>query len=123
MARNQQNLIKFSAASRSRNISLVVILLLAIAIPFTVLSLQQQQHVNQNAAVCIPRPACLLAKPPCLIAEPAQGWCPTSTTPVPVACPQIVNPAKNPYSGQCINFPNPCRVPKGWVKVVSCSGY
>jgi hypothetical protein len=30
---------------------------------------------------CIKRPACLDAKPRCLIAEPANGWCPTSSTP------------------------------------------
>lgn len=71
---------------------------------------------------CMPRPACLNAKPPCQVAQPASGWCPTTTTPTPtsIACPQVVTPARNPYSRQCMNFASPCAVPKGWVKVASC---
>ena len=65
---------------------------------------------------CIPRPACLNSKPPCLPIQNAV-YC----SPTPTICPQVITPARNPYSGQCLNFPNPCAVPKGWTTVKSCS--
>ena len=30
-------------------------------------------------------------------------------------CIQVVTPARNPSTGQCINFPTPCEVPAGWI--------
>ncbi len=36
------------------------------------------------------------------------------------ACIQVIQPAKNPATGECRDFPTPCDVPKGWVKAESC---
>lgn len=69
-------------------------------------------------ATCLPRPACLDKTPRCLIAEPANGWC-KSPAPSPITCAHVITPAKNPYSGQCLNFPTSC-IPYGWTKVASC---
>lgn len=66
-------------------------------------------------ASCLPRPSCLDSKPPCLPRQNAV-YC----SPTPTICPQVISPARNPYSGQCLNFPNPCSVPKGWSIVKSC---
>ncbi|MDI6883426.1 MAG: hypothetical protein QMC93_03125 [Patescibacteria group bacterium] len=35
-------------------------------------------------------------------------------------CIQVITPAKNPQTGQCINFPTPCVIPPGWQKVEKC---
>lgn len=71
---------------------------------------------------CRPRPACLNTYPRCLLAEPREGWCPPITSPNPTnrACAQVITPARNPYSGQCLNFPTSC-IPNGWMKVASCN--
>lgn len=37
-----------------------------------------------------------------------------------VLCPQIITPAKNPLTGECISFPTPCDVPVGWEGVEKC---
>lgn len=29
-------------------------------------------------------------------------------------CAQVITPAKDPQTGQCIEFPTPCDVPSGW---------
>jgi hypothetical protein len=68
---------------------------------------------------CRPRPACLDANPPCKIPED-EDWCQPSQSPLPTVCPQVITPARNPYSRQCLNFPNPCAVPKGWTVVGRC---
>ena len=36
------------------------------------------------------------------------------------ACVQVITPAKNPQTGECRQFPTPCDVPEGWVRVESC---
>jgi len=35
-------------------------------------------------------------------------------------CIQVITPAKDPKTGECRNFPTPCDVPSGWIKVSSC---
>lgn len=35
-------------------------------------------------------------------------------------CIQVVTPAKNTTTGECREFPTPCDIPSGWIKVVSC---
>lgn len=35
-------------------------------------------------------------------------------------CAQVITPATNPATGECKEFPTPCDVPQGWVKVDSC---
>lgn len=37
-----------------------------------------------------------------------------------VICVSVITPAKDPKSGVCKEFPTPCEVPDGWVKVNSC---
>lgn len=55
-----------------------------------------------------------------------------STTAAPVSttvskptkrCAQVITPAKNPQTGQCMEFPTPCDVPADWEKVDSCLDY
>jgi len=36
-------------------------------------------------------------------------------------CAQVITPAKNPQTGECREFPTPCHVPSGWIKVKSCA--
>ena len=36
------------------------------------------------------------------------------------ACIDVIQPAINPVTGECREFPTPCQVPRGWVKVRSC---
>lgn len=45
---------------------------------------------------------------------------PESTLDKGVVCIQVITPAKNPATGECREFPTPCDVPSGWVKVASC---
>lgn len=35
-------------------------------------------------------------------------------------CAQVITPAKNAATGECKEFPTPCDVPLGWVKVNTC---
>lgn len=42
---------------------------------------------------------------------------PILETPV---CVQVITPAKDSATGNCKNFPTPCDVPAGWVKVENC---
>lgn len=42
-----------------------------------------------------------------------------SPSPTPV-CAQVITAARNPAKGECREFPTPCDVPAGWVKVSSC---
>lgn len=35
----------------------------------------------------------------------------------PVVCIQVITPARNPQTGEVIDFPTPCDVPEGWVKI------
>ena len=35
-------------------------------------------------------------------------------------CPQVVTPAINPATGECVEYPTPCDVPQGWDVVDSC---
>lgn len=35
----------------------------------------------------------------------------------PVACIQVITPARNPKTGEVKNFPTPCDVPEGWEKI------
>lgn len=35
-------------------------------------------------------------------------------------CIQVITPAKNSTTGECKEFPTPCDIPVGWVKVESC---
>jgi hypothetical protein len=37
------------------------------------------------------------------------------------ACVTVIQPARNPLTGECRLFPTPCDVPAGWVKVSSCN--
>lgn len=37
-----------------------------------------------------------------------------------VICIQVITPAKDPATGECREFPTPCDVPSGWVRVASC---
>ena len=37
-------------------------------------------------------------------------------------CAQVITPAVDPSSGECVEFPNPCIVPEDWEVVGSCSG-
>lgn len=36
-------------------------------------------------------------------------------------CIQVITPAKNLTTGECVEYPTPCDVPSGWEKVSSCS--
>lgn len=38
----------------------------------------------------------------------------------PVVCIQVIAPAKNLLTGECKEFPTPCDVPVGWIKVDEC---
>jgi len=44
-----------------------------------------------------------------------------SPSPKLEVCAQVITPAKNPLTGECKDFSNPCSVPSGWEKVSSCS--
>lgn len=35
-------------------------------------------------------------------------------------CIQVITPAINESTGQCQEFPTPCDLPSGWVKVAFC---
>ena len=37
-----------------------------------------------------------------------------------IICIQVITPAVNPATNECREFPTPCDVPQGWVKVDSC---
>jgi hypothetical protein len=39
-----------------------------------------------------------------------------------IICIQVITPAKNPITGECKEFPTPCDVPPGWIRVKNCSG-
>lgn len=49
----------------------------------------------------------------------------TVQTPIPTAptlvCAQVITPAKNPLTGECVSFATPCEVKAGWEKVSSCA--
>jgi hypothetical protein len=45
----------------------------------------------------------------------------TATASPPVACIQVLAPARNPLTGECRIFPTPCDVPAGWQTVSSCN--
>lgn len=57
--------------------------------------------------------------------EYAEFKCAVSTvptaTPVTSACIQVITPAKNSLTGECVNFATPCEVKAGWEKISSCS--
>lgn len=38
----------------------------------------------------------------------------------PPICAQVITPAKDPKTGECKEFPTPCDVPQGWVRVDRC---
>jgi hypothetical protein len=38
----------------------------------------------------------------------------------PAACVQVITPARNPLTKECIVFPTPCDLPEGWQRVQSC---
>lgn len=40
-----------------------------------------------------------------------------------VFCIQVIQPAKNPKTLECMEFPTPCDVPESWEKVESCSDF
>ena len=44
-----------------------------------------------------------------------------SLTEASTFCIQVITPAVNPLTGECREFPTPCAVPPGWIKVSSCS--
>ncbi|MFH1175215.1 MAG: hypothetical protein V1698_00650, partial [bacterium] len=44
----------------------------------------------------------------------------SSVSPKQPACIQVITPAKNPRTGECKNFPTPCDIPAGWMKVANC---
>lgn len=48
---------------------------------------------------------------------PAPTVVPTEKT----VCIQVIQPAKDPQSGACKEFPTPCDVPLGWVPVNACA--
>ncbi len=54
--------------------------------------------------------------------EYAEFKCAATTIPIPTipVCIQIITPAKNPSTGECVNFATPCEVKTGWEKVSSC---
>ena len=35
-------------------------------------------------------------------------------------CAQVIAPARNPLTNECVEFPTPCNVPEGWLTVQSC---
>lgn len=37
-------------------------------------------------------------------------------------CVQVITPAKNPDTGEVVDFPTPCDVPEGWEVVEKSSG-
>src|SRR5262245_49486339 len=39
----------------------------------------------------------------------------------PVACIQVLAPARNPLTGECRVFPTPCDIPDGWQRTSSCN--
>ena len=39
-----------------------------------------------------------------------------------VICIQVLQPARDPKTGECKVFPTPCDVPKGWEPTPSCDG-
>jgi hypothetical protein len=44
-----------------------------------------------------------------------------ATQPLPaLACAQVIAPARNPLTNECLQFPTPCDVPEGWQPVQSC---
>ena len=88
-------------------IAFFAIVVLAI-IPLTVLTAQKQTVLQNHAAGCIPRPACLDSKPACEIPEPAEGWCPApDSSPSPTPC------TTNPLSGGSLPLCNPTPTPTG----------
>ncbi|MBN2101455.1 MAG: PQQ-binding-like beta-propeller repeat protein, partial [Candidatus Aenigmarchaeota archaeon] len=64
------------------------------------------------------------ARPSCNyngVCEPELGEdknCPDCSK--PKICIQVITPAKNPETGECIEYPTPCDVPQGWIKVDVC---
>ncbi|MFZ5933076.1 MAG: DUF5667 domain-containing protein [Patescibacteria group bacterium] len=44
----------------------------------------------------------------------------SAPSPEEPACIQVVTPAKNPTTQECKNFPTPCDIPDGWIRVDSC---
>ncbi len=47
------------------------------------------------------------------INRPPQGL----TRPTDTACIQVITPAKNTQTGEVRDFPTPCDIPEGWVKI------
>jgi hypothetical protein len=45
----------------------------------------------------------------------------TLTPAPPVACIQVLAPARNPLTGECRVFPTPCDIPDGWERTSSCN--
>lgn len=43
------------------------------------------------------------------------------SSPPPLVCPAVIQPARNPLTGECRAFPTPCDVPEGWNKVAACN--
>ena len=43
-----------------------------------------------------------------------------SLTEAGTVCAQVITPAVNPLTGECREFPTPCDVPRGWIKVSFC---
>ena len=40
-----------------------------------------------------------------------------SATKEPEFCIQVITPARNPQTGEIRDFPTPCDIPEGWIKI------
>ncbi|MFQ6049892.1 MAG: DUF5667 domain-containing protein [Candidatus Paceibacterales bacterium] len=65
---------------------------------------------------------CPLPRCPGVSSKCVDGKCIVPRCPKPVVCIQVITPAKNLKTGECKEFPTPCDVPAGWVKVDECPG-
>jgi len=86
--------------------------------------------INRIYSICVKPDAsfecetdedCPLSSCPGVKSRCVAGICKIPSCSRPSVCIQVITPAKNPTTGECKEFPTPCDVPTGWVKVNSCS--
>jgi len=65
---------------------------------------------------------CPLPRCPGFLSKCVDNKCLIPRCKSPVNCIQVITPAKNPNTGACKDFPTPCDVPEGWIKVNACPG-
>ncbi len=63
---------------------------------------------------------CPLPRCPGVSSTCVNGKCAIPRCLKPTICIQVITPAKNPETGECKEFPTPCDVPEGWIKVNAC---